>query len=152
MSALKFLLRGCVEPTMKSTSRLAYAEYLALTTCSGVAAPYAAALLWILPQHDMYPSPLPHGHSSTAAPPNPDAERFRFPTVVLVALVFFFFLAPFLAAESDVGESLLVEVHVRRGDGDGGQKATTRVVNNAKHAIRRRSSSILRQGVRSLDE
>lgn len=83
---------------MKSTSRFAYAEYRALTTCSAFAVAYASAFLCNNPQHFMYTSPDPHGQSCVAAPPNPDEEAVRWP---IVLRFFFFFLDPVLAQRAD---------------------------------------------------
>jgi hypothetical protein len=81
--------------TTQLTSLLAYAEYLALTTCSAVALAYAFSSECIFPQHFMYPFPEPHGHGSTAAPPKPEDEE-------VVPFVFFGVVAGFLASRNVV--------------------------------------------------
>lgn len=87
---MKFLFRGWVDPTMKSTTLLEYAEYRARTTSSAVAPANAAGSVCSLPQHFMYPNPEPQGHGTTAAPPNPEVD----PLFLLLG----FGLVPFLAS------------------------------------------------------
>mmetsp|Transcript_25532 Transcript_25532/g.43359 ORF Transcript_25532/g.43359 Transcript_25532/m.43359 type:complete len:138 (+) Transcript_25532:556-969(+) len=89
---------------MKSTSRSEYAEYLALTTSSAVAAANTAGSLCSLPQHFIYPEPEPQGHGTTAAPPNPDVDPL------------FFFLDFCFLASSCSSDGGLREEHDDNGD------------------------------------
>eukprot|EP00978_Attheya_sp_CCMP212_P015680 scaffold40492_cov56-Attheya_sp.AAC.2 len=105
MSAWKFLLRGCVEPTTKSTTRFAYAEYRARTTCSAEALAYVSSLVWRRPQHFIYPSDDPQGHGSVAAAPKPAVGAF--------ILDLFFFVFFFLDAA--IHKVVVVPVLVTKG-------------------------------------
>ena len=72
---------------------LAYAEYLARTTCSAGADLNVLMSLCNLPQHDEYVYPTPHGHSSIAAPPNDDTVLVV-PLPLPLRFFFFFFFFP----------------------------------------------------------
>ena len=87
---VKNLRQTNITTSLNHTSLFAYAEYLALTTCSALAAPYSLALLWSGPQHFIYEFWFPQGQGETAAPPNPEVDWVRFPIVFRVALFFFF--------------------------------------------------------------